>query len=158
MEVRPLRAILIACVFIAVQPVVIGSNDETVQLADTLMAHLAYSAYRLVLSYLFYMAVEPYVRRLWPDSLIAWSRLLDGRLRDPLLGKHILIGALVGIGVADTMPPLLKTNPRQEETHTVPVNLPISRSRLARPSVNSISVSSAGWSAGRSAYPPKARR
>jgi hypothetical protein len=44
------------------------------------------------------MAAEPYVRRLWPDSLIAWTRLLDGRFRDPLLGRHVLVGALGGIG------------------------------------------------------------
>ena len=48
--------------------------------------------------WLFYMAAEPYVRRLWPNSLIAWTRLLDGRFRDPLLGRHLLIGAISGIG------------------------------------------------------------
>jgi len=43
-----------------------------------------------------YLALEPYVRRLWPDAIIAWSRLLDGRFRDPLLGQHVLIGAVAG--------------------------------------------------------------
>jgi serine/threonine-protein kinase len=41
--------------------------------------------------------VEPYVRRLWPKTLIAWSRVLEGRLRDPLVGRHILLGALAGV-------------------------------------------------------------
>ncbi len=50
--------------------------------------------------WLFYMATEPYVRRLWPNSLIAWTRLLDGRFRDPLLGRHLLIGAISGIGIS----------------------------------------------------------
>ncbi|MFN0136572.1 MAG: protein kinase domain-containing protein [Phycisphaerae bacterium] len=47
--------------------------------------------------WLLYMALEPHVRRRWPDMLIAWSRLLVGRFRDPLLGRDILIGALFGI-------------------------------------------------------------
>jgi serine/threonine-protein kinase len=39
-----------------------------------------------------YLALEPYVRRLWPQCLIAWSRLVAGRLRDPLVGRDILLG------------------------------------------------------------------
>jgi hypothetical protein len=26
-----------------------------------------------------YLAVEPYVRRWWPTTLVAWRRALDGR-------------------------------------------------------------------------------
>jgi len=44
--------------------------------------------------------VEPYVRRLWPKTLIAWSRVLEGRLRDPLVGQHVLLGALAGLAVS----------------------------------------------------------
>ncbi|HET9371259.1 MAG TPA: hypothetical protein VFO19_13455, partial [Vicinamibacterales bacterium] len=49
------------------------------------------------LVWVFYVALEPYVRRLWPDTLTAWTRVLDGRFRDPLVGRHILLGALGGI-------------------------------------------------------------
>jgi hypothetical protein len=45
---------------------------------------------------LVYLALEPYVRRLWPRSLISWTRLLMGRLGDPLVGRDILIGAAAG--------------------------------------------------------------
>jgi serine/threonine-protein kinase len=45
---------------------------------------------------LFYVALEPYARRRWPQMLISWSRLLTGRLRDPLVGRDMLIGALGG--------------------------------------------------------------
>jgi hypothetical protein len=38
-----------------------------------------------------YMALEPVVRRRWPEVLVSWSRLLAGRLRDPLVGSHILM-------------------------------------------------------------------
>jgi eukaryotic-like serine/threonine-protein kinase len=43
-----------------------------------------------------YMALEPYVRRRWPDLLISWTRLLSGRFRDPLVGRDVLIGLLFG--------------------------------------------------------------
>jgi hypothetical protein len=39
-----------------------------------------------------YMAVEPYLRRRWSVALVSWSRLLGGRLRDPLVGAHVLVG------------------------------------------------------------------
>lgn len=37
------------------------------------------------------------MRRRWPEVLIGWSRLLDGRWRDPLVGRALLAGSLVGI-------------------------------------------------------------
>jgi protein kinase-like protein len=46
--------------------------------------------------WLSYVALEPYVRRRWPDLLISWNRLLTGRLRDPLVGRDFLVGALLG--------------------------------------------------------------
>jgi hypothetical protein len=39
-----------------------------------------------------YVAVEPYVRRLWPDALLGWSRLLTGHIHDPRVGRDLLIG------------------------------------------------------------------
>jgi hypothetical protein len=43
-----------------------------------------------------YIAIEPIVRRKWPDLLISWSRLLSGRFRDPLVGRDVLAGILFG--------------------------------------------------------------
>lgn len=45
-----------------------------------------------------YIAVEPIIRRVWPHAIIAWSRLLEGRWRDPLVGRDVLIGILAGFG------------------------------------------------------------
>ena len=59
--------------------------------------NLALKIYEGLFVWLFYLAVEPYVRRLWPNTLIAWSRVLEGRLRDPLVGQHVLLGALAGL-------------------------------------------------------------
>ena len=47
--------------------------------------------------WLFYMALEPWVRRLWPETLVSWTRLLAGRFRDPLVGRDLLIGAVFGV-------------------------------------------------------------
>jgi hypothetical protein len=45
----------------------------------------------------FYLAVEPFIRRHAPHQFISWSRLLSGRITDPLVGRDILIGVLGGI-------------------------------------------------------------
>jgi serine/threonine-protein kinase len=47
-----------------------------------------------------YMAVEPFIRRRWPESLTSWTRLFGGRFRDSLVGGHVAIGIAVGIGLA----------------------------------------------------------
>jgi hypothetical protein len=49
-------------------------------------------------AWIFYVALEPYVRRRWPQIMIGWSRLLGGGVRDPLVGGQLLIGAAFGVG------------------------------------------------------------
>ena len=46
-------------------------------------------------TYVIYLALEPFVRRRWPQVLIAWSRALTGRIRDPLVGREALVGAVI---------------------------------------------------------------
>jgi serine/threonine protein kinase len=53
-----------------------------------------------VRSWIFYVALEPYVRRHWPQIMITWSRLLGGGIRDALVGGHLLIGVAFGVGFA----------------------------------------------------------
>ncbi len=43
-----------------------------------------------------YFALEPYARRFWPETLIAWSRLLLGRFFDPEVGRSAAIGTVAG--------------------------------------------------------------
>ena len=50
--------------------------------------------------WLLYIALEPHIRRVWPETMIAWSRLLAGNVRDPLVGRDVLVGVLVAIGDA----------------------------------------------------------
>ena len=48
--------------------------------------------------WLFYIALEPYVRKRSPHRIISWSRLMAGSWRDPLVGRDILIGMLLSLG------------------------------------------------------------
>jgi serine/threonine-protein kinase len=63
---------------------------------DILVSHYAFSTWRIFLVWVFYMAVEPYARRLWPHSLVTWVRFVGGRWRDPLVGRDILVGVAAG--------------------------------------------------------------
>jgi hypothetical protein len=44
-----------------------------------------------------YLALEPFVRRHWPQVLVSWTNVLSGRLSDPVVGRDVLVG--VGLGV-----------------------------------------------------------
>jgi len=54
---------------------------------------VAFSSFVWVL----YVALEPYVRRRWPATLVSWSRLLAGGFRDPLVGRDVLFGCLLSL-------------------------------------------------------------
>jgi hypothetical protein len=47
--------------------------------------------------WIFYTAVEPFIRRRWPQILVAWARVLAGNWRDPLVGRDALIGCATGV-------------------------------------------------------------
>jgi len=57
-----------------------------------------YSLLGAVMIGLIYLALEPYVRRRWPSLIISWNRLLVGDWRDPLVGRDILVGGMLGLG------------------------------------------------------------
>jgi serine/threonine-protein kinase len=65
--------------------------------ADLLATALMRAFNDAVRYWLYYLALEPYVRRLWPQALISWSRVLAGRVRDPLVGRDLLVGGLFGV-------------------------------------------------------------
>jgi eukaryotic-like serine/threonine-protein kinase len=46
--------------------------------------------------WLSYVAIEPYVRRNWPDALISWTRLGRGEVRNGLVASHVLAGLVAG--------------------------------------------------------------
>jgi hypothetical protein len=47
-----------------------------------------------------YVALEPFLRRHWPWTMISWSRLQAGRWRDPLVARDMLIGLTAGALIA----------------------------------------------------------
>lgn len=56
---------------------------------------IAYAATRGLMTWLLYIAIEPFIRKLHPRSMVSWSRLLAGRLTDPAVGRDVLIGLMV---------------------------------------------------------------
>jgi len=52
--------------------------------------------FNAALVWLFYLGLEPSARRYWPQLLVGWTRMLEGRWRDPLVGQGLLAGVLLG--------------------------------------------------------------
>ena len=50
--------------------------------------------------WILYLALEPYVRRLWPEMLISWMRVLSGNFRDSRVARDVLIGSVGGVAMA----------------------------------------------------------
>jgi hypothetical protein len=47
-----------------------------------------------------YLGLEPFLRRRAPEKIISWSRVLAGSFRDPLVGRDVLLGTLLGSAMA----------------------------------------------------------
>lgn len=58
---------------------------------------VSYSLLIAVFVGLLYVALEPLVRRSWPETLISWSRLISGDLRNPMVGRDIVCGGVFGL-------------------------------------------------------------
>ena len=70
----------------------VPSQDEGWMFLNSLSSAVFLGAF----VWLAYIAIEPIVRRRWPELLFSWSRLLSGRFRDPLVGRDLLAGILIG--------------------------------------------------------------
>jgi hypothetical protein len=57
---------------------------------------LATSLFSAAVIWMVYLALEPYVRRHWPHSIISWSRLIEGKVSDPAVGRDVLFGMVLG--------------------------------------------------------------
>jgi hypothetical protein len=73
----------------------VASLDEI----DVFIIALCWGLLALTLVTRLYLALEPYVRRKEPQALISWSRLMAGKLRDPLVGRDLLVGTLYGVAL-----------------------------------------------------------
>ena len=71
---------------------------STIGEMDLFRGGVMWAAFLAGVVWTFYLALEPYVRRRWPESMVTWSRVLGGEFRDPLVGGHMLAGIALGIG------------------------------------------------------------
>ncbi len=71
----------------------VASLDEF----DSILIALSWALLATTLATVMYLALEPYVRRRDPHTLISWTRLLAGQWRDPLVARDVLIGACYGV-------------------------------------------------------------
>ena len=62
-----------------------------------LFTNLAYVMAVGVLVWVAYIALEPMVRSVWPESLITWNRVLGGHFADPQVCSQVLTGAAAGM-------------------------------------------------------------
>jgi len=104
---RP-RALRLARVFFALNGVAWLLLSEPYTAPDVELNHVLGGAisslFPAMLLWLFYMALEPTVRRLWPQGLIGWTRFFSGHYRDPLVGRDLLVGAAFGAVMAFATP------------------------------------------------------
>jgi predicted Ser/Thr protein kinase len=64
--------------------------------APQIIGALAFGGFTGGMVWVYYLAIEPYARRFWPDALLGWTRLLSGHIRDPRVGRELLIGLAFG--------------------------------------------------------------
>ncbi len=64
---------------------------------DLIVAAVSEALFPAALIWVLYLALEPIIRRRWPQTIVSWSRILGGKLRDPLAGGDILIGVAFGM-------------------------------------------------------------
>jgi eukaryotic-like serine/threonine-protein kinase len=68
-----------------------------VVLVATFLVAVATAIFYGVLIWTMYLALEPLVRRHWPQVLVSWTNVLTGGAGDPVVARDVLIG--VGLGV-----------------------------------------------------------
>jgi len=70
---------------------------------DLFMMFLGWALIFSALAWTLYIALEPFVRRRWPQILVSWTRLLSGDWRDPLVGRDVLAGCGFGVVLSSTV-------------------------------------------------------
>ncbi len=84
----------------AVSWALVAAHVPTLWELYLLLLGLSWAAFQAGFVGLLYLAIEPFVRRQWPDALISWMRILGGRFRDPLAMSHVLAGLGAGVVTA----------------------------------------------------------
>lgn len=74
----------------------VSERFEFIEILLALSSGLFFAGFAWIL----YVALEPYIRRQWPNSLVSWTRMLRGQFRDPVVGRDVLLGVLLGTFVS----------------------------------------------------------
>ncbi len=74
-----------------------GSHVPTKAEVDMLFMNLSLTVFVAGAFWVVYLALEPYLRRHWPHSIISWTRLIAGGVRDPIVGRDVLLGIAFGV-------------------------------------------------------------
>ena len=93
-------ALRLASVMFALEMLLWLTRGHLVPSLDTFLLFIIAVSTALFISattWMLYLALEPWVRRRWPQTIISWSRLLSGQWRDPLVGRDILFGVMLGV-------------------------------------------------------------
>jgi serine/threonine-protein kinase len=78
---------------------VVGADHVPTRAEEGIFTYaLGWSCFYFVTVWLYYIALEPYLRRFWPQMIVSWVRIFDGRFRDPLVARDVLIGCVFGWG------------------------------------------------------------
>jgi hypothetical protein len=64
---------------------------------------LAWGLYWCASAAVLYLAFEPFVRRKWPAMLIGWNRIMTGLVRDPVVGRDVIVGSVAGTSMVCIM-------------------------------------------------------
>ena len=81
---------------------ILGAHALSDPIAQVVVVLRAIGSALLVgaITFTFYLALEPDVRRRSPDLIMGWTRLIWGRWRDPRVGRDMLIGIAAAASVA----------------------------------------------------------
>jgi serine/threonine-protein kinase len=71
-------------------------HSTTAREIDTFWRVVAVAGLNAVFAWILYLALEPWVRRRWPHTMIGWTRYVAKGIRDPLVGRDLLIGTAAG--------------------------------------------------------------
>ena len=71
-------------------------HSNTAQEVSGLWRVAAAASVNAVVVWVFYLTLEPWVRRRWPHTMISWTRYTTLGIRDPLVGRDLLYGAGCG--------------------------------------------------------------
>src|SRR5207237_8308793 len=96
---RAAARLAIGLTILAIAAWIVSAHDvptADVELQQTSLT-MASAVFLGTVVWLYYLAIEPYARRFWPDALLGWTRLLAGRVRDPPVGRDVLNGLHVGV-------------------------------------------------------------